>query len=56
MSDAVAITWEQVKMSGVPLDHWLASIASPARSVIFASVSRSLQGQWGVDFSPKGRG
>lgn len=56
MSEPVVIQWEQVKMSGVPLEHWLATISSPVRSVIFASVSRSTLGQWFVNFSPKGRG
>lgn len=43
-------------MSGVPLDHWLATIVSPSRSVIFASVSRTPFGQWGGRLQPEGAG
>lgn len=40
-------------MSGQPLDHWLATVPG---SVVFASVSKRLDGTWSVNFSPKGRG
>jgi hypothetical protein len=56
MCEEVVIEWERVSMSGVPLDHWLARVHSPARSVVFASVNQTLRGDWKVNFTPKGRG
>lgn len=56
MSERPAIEWEQVKMSGTPLPHWMARVATEPRSVVFASVNRMLDGNWKVNFSPKGRG
>jgi len=38
------------------LDHWTAAIAEPFVSVVFASVSKSLDGTWKVIFTPRGRG
>jgi hypothetical protein len=55
MAGEPEIEWEQVTMSGQALDHWMARVAAP-RSVVFASVNRMLDGNWKVNFSPKGRG
>lgn len=56
MSDRPAIEWEQVKMSGTPLPHWMARVIGASRSVVFASVNLTLYGTWKINFSPKGRG
>ena len=42
-------------MSGRALDHWMARVATTPPSVCFASVNKMLNGQWKVNFSPKGR-
>jgi len=52
MSDAPKVQWEQMTMSGKPLDHWLATLPG---SVCFASVNMRVDGTWKVNLTPKGR-
>lgn len=56
MYERQAVEWEQVKMSRQLLDHWMARVPGPPRSVAFASVNLTLYGTWKINFSPKGRG
>ncbi|WP_162207401.1 hypothetical protein [Dyella japonica] len=52
----MTINWEQVQLGGKPREHYMATVAAPFKSVSFASVNQMLDGQWKVNFTPKGRG
>jgi hypothetical protein len=52
----IIVQWEQVECGFMKLDNWLAKVVSPVETVTYASVFRTIDGLWKVNFTPMGRG
>ncbi len=56
MSDHVVIQWDQPKVSGVTLEaRWYGHVVDPVKTIQYALVAQSIQGQWYACVWPKGR-